>query len=238
MLEAVINDRGLSNVSTIAARVAMPVATAHRQVATLLAQGYLVSIGRGRHMAGPKLRGLVSRIDQKEIFAASAAPFLHELAARARGVVHLGTLEGDMVTYRLKVGRNANALFTRIDMQLEAYCSAIGKILLAHLSEPEREAYIAAGPFIPLTPATITDSARLRAELNEIRDQGFALDRGEIADNLFCVAVPISHGLNEELAAISISRVGKSGAYVNRDQDLIMLRETVRAIERTEHVPE
>ena len=160
-----------------------------------------------------------------------AAPLLHRLAARARSVVQLGTLEGDMVTYRLKTGRGAGALFTRTDMQLEAYCSGIGKALLAHLPLAEREAYLGAGPFVALTPCTITDRSQLRDELERVRAQGFALDRGEIAEDLYCVAVPITVPSRGVIAAISISRLSKDRKLVDHTEDLSLLREAAAAIE-------
>lgn len=115
-----------------------------------MAEGYLAALGGGRHVAGARLLGLLHGLDEKQIIANVAAPLLHELAARVRSVVQLGTFENDMMTYRIKTGRGANALFTRVGMQLEAYCSGMGKVLMAHLPEAEREAYLASGPFVAL----------------------------------------------------------------------------------------
>ena len=81
-----------------------------------------------------------------------------------------------MVTYRIKTGQGAGNLFTRVGMQLEAYCSGIGKMLLAHLPEEQQRAYLAGGPFPALTAKTITQPEALAQELERIRAQGFALD--------------------------------------------------------------
>lgn len=237
MLDAVIDDGGLSNVSDLARACGIPVATAHRQVATLVAEGYLTRSDRGRHLAGPRLRRLIARIDEKQVVAAFAAPLLHRLASKVRSVVQLGTLEGGMVTYRLKTGRGAGRLFTRTDMQLEAYCSGIGKVLLAHLPHAEREAYLAEGPFIALTRATITDSAALRRELDRVREQGFACDRQEVAEDLSCVAVPITSPSSTVVAAISVSRLIRGEDRLDHSADLALLRETAAAIERAAFSP-
>jgi len=205
MLEAVIADGGLSSVSGLARAHAMPVATAHRQIATLVADGFLTPMGGGRHIAGPRLRALLARVDDKQIIAHAAAPLLGRLAARFGGVAQMGTFENDMVTYRVKTGAKAGELFTRVDMQLEAYCSGMGKVLLAYLRPAEREAYLAGGPFVALTPATITRPDALARELAAVALQGYAQDRGEIAPDLFCLAVPIHHPDGGVPAAISLS---------------------------------
>jgi len=207
MLEAVIADGGASSIAALAREAGMPVATAHRQVATLVAAGYLARSAAGAHLPGPKLLGLVHRLDEKQMIARAAAPILHGLALRLGSIAQLGTLENDMVTYRLKTGRGAARLFTRTGLQLEAYCSGIGKVLLAHLPPAERAAYLAAGPFVALTTLTITDPVVLGETLDAIRTCGFASDDGEIAEDLACLAVPIHAPDGRVPAAISVSRL-------------------------------
>ncbi len=231
MLDAVIADDGRSNLAELARNIGMPLATAHRQVTTLVAEGYLTASGRGRHVAGARLLGLLHRLDEKQIIANVAAPLLHELAARVRSVVQLGTFENDMVTYRIKTGRGASALFTRIGMQLEAYCSGIGKVLLAHLPEAEQEAYLAGGPFVALTERTIIDPARLRQELDVVRAQGFAIDDEEVAPGLRCMAVPLRNGDGKVLAAISVSQALASRAVLQDAPLLQLMSEAARVIE-------
>lgn len=231
MLEAVIADDGCTSVAGLARQIGMPMATAHRQVTTLVAEDYLTASGGGRHVAGARLLGLLHRLDEKQIIANVAAPLLHGLAARVRSVVQLGTFENDMVTYRIKSGRGANALFTRVGMQLEAYCSGMGKVLLAHLPEAEREVYLAGGPFVALTERTIVDPARLREELEAVRVQGFAIDDEEIAHGLRCLAVPLRRSDGKVLAAISVSQAVSSRHRLDDTPLLALLTETALAIE-------
>jgi len=232
MLEAIIADGGERSVSAIARAIGMPIATAHRQVATLVAENYLTPAGNGRHIAGTRLLGLLHRLDEKQVIANVAAPVLHDLASQVRSVVQLGTFENDMVTYRIKTGRGASGLFTKVGMQLEAYCSGIGKALLAHLPEDQLHTYLANGPFVPLTGNTITDPAALAEELERVRQTGMAVDNGEITESLYCIAAPIRMADGRVPAAISISRTMAQidPAYEAEVQTLLL--NAARTIER------
>ena len=231
MLEAIIAEGATRSVASIARDLGVPVATAHRQVVSLIADGYLARHGRGFHVAGPRLLRLLGQLDEKQVIANCAAPVLHRLAGNLRCVVQLGTLEGDMVTYRIKTGEGAGDLFTRVGMQLEAYCSGIGKVLLAWLPDGAREAYLTTGPFPPLTPRTITDPGALRRELARVRTQGFAMDDGEIAEGLHCVAVPVCSADGRVLAAISASRSSAQAGAIPSDAILADIRFAAAEIE-------
>ncbi|AEG51086.1 transcriptional regulator, IclR family [Sphingobium chlorophenolicum L-1] len=231
MLEEVVADGGQSNVSTLARSADIPVATAHRQVTTLVEEGYLTPVGRGRHVAGARLLRLLQRLDEKQLIVNVAAPVLHRLAVRVRTIVQLGTLENEMVTYRLKIGQGAAELFTQVGMQLEAYCSGMGKVLLANLPREERDAYLANGPFVPLTPRTIIDADALARELDLVAGQGYAIDDGEIVEDLTCAAVPIRRPDGGVPAAISVSQ-SVTGRRISQEDLLDLLRATAREIEQ------
>jgi DNA-binding IclR family transcriptional regulator len=230
-LEAIILDGGHSNVSAIARSLGMPVATAHRQVTTLVAEGYLKATTGGRHIAGARLLSLLQRVDEKQLIANAAAPVLHRLAMRIGCVVQLGTFESDMVTYRIKTGHGAKALFTKVGMQLEAYCSGMGKVLLAHLPDDQLRAYLAAGPFVALTANTITDPARLGEELGHVRTTGYAIDDGEIVEGLFCIAVPVHAPDDSVPAAVSVSQMDEPARCKPLERNLPQLFAAAAEIE-------
>jgi DNA-binding IclR family transcriptional regulator len=233
MLEAILADREGRSVATIAQDTGLPGATAHRQVTTLVAERFLARLPGGRLGPGPRLLSLLQMVDEKQVIVAAAAPVLHRLASEVGSIVQLGTLENDMVTYRIKTGRGAKNLFTRTGLQLEAYCSGIGKVLLAHLPEPQRRIYLAAGPFVALTRHTITDPAVLAMALDHVRVQGFATDQGEIAEDLECLAVPICQPDGRVPAAISVSRLTGRGRKQTPDDILLLLRTAAQEIATT-----
>lgn len=228
MLEAILRNASC-NISEIARVAGVPIATAHRQVVTLLDERYLTRLDDGKYSAGTRLLNLVALVDEKQIVANTAAAFLHELANEMDCVAQLGTLEEDMVTYRIKTGHGASGLFTKVDMQLEAYCSALGKVLLAWLPDAERAAYLSTGPFPGLTRQTITDPSLLEFELTGVRERGFAIDDGEIVETLFCVAVPIRKPDGTVPAAISASTL--QGRRDDKDRIVAMLQSAAENIE-------
>ena len=230
LLEAILADREGRSVPAIAESLGLPRATAHRQVATLVAEQFLVRMPGGRVGAGPRLLALLHLVDEKQVIVAAAAPLLHRLAERLGCLVQLGTLENEMVTYRVKTGTGAGDVFTRVGMQLEAYCTGIGKVLLAHLPAAEREAYLATGPFPALTLRTITEPSILREELASVREHGFARDNEEIAEGMVCVAVPVASPGGTVLAAISATRSTGEAARLPDETVLAALRQAAAEV--------
>lgn len=229
-LELIVRSGPVRTVTSIADELGQPVATVHRQVRTLVEAGFLARLHNGRHAPGPRLAAMVRHVDEAELAVGVAAPVLADLACRLGSVMQLGTFENDMVTYRVKAGRGSASLFTRVGMQLEAYCSGIGKVLLAHLPSDARESYLASGPFPALTPRTIVDPAQLRDELVRVRERGYAIDDGEIAPGLRCIAVPVTHPDGRVLAAISASGRVRSGAARADEETRAALGEAAAAI--------
>lgn len=178
--------------SALAAAAGLPLSTAHRLLTGLTHAGFIVPVGRGRYVAGPTLRRLARpENDANRILVQVAAPILASLSRRTRRVCHLGVLEDGMMTYLIKEGDIQDQTLSRQGMQLEAYCTGLGKALLAHLSEAKRNEYLSSGTFVPLTPRTLTTPATLSAEFERIRRNGYALDVQEIVQGLVCIAVPL-----------------------------------------------
>lgn len=204
VIEAVRACPGLG-VAAIAGHSAIPFSTTHRLLGILAERGWVVAAQRGRYLLGPKALALGQALPFADLLGAVARPELARLAARCKGHAHLGILENDMVTYLVKRSHGRARLHSREGQQLEAYCSGVGKILLAGLEPAERERYLAGGGFVALTPATITDPVELAEHLRVVGEQGWAADMGEIAPDLFCLAVPVPIAGSGLPAAMSIS---------------------------------
>jgi IclR family acetate operon transcriptional repressor len=203
LLQAIGRGHGNVTLTAIAAELALPLSTAHRLAATLEAQGFILREKRGYYHLGLRLLSLAAEADFNTILARVSRPFLRELAKTTRQTVHLGVFEGDMVTYLVKQG--GRKVFTQSGMQLEAYCTGIGKCLLANLPRAEAEHYLSGGPFIRLTPTTITEPDDLRRELQIINKRGYAIDDAEMDENLKCIALPLHDDKGRVRAALSVT---------------------------------
>ena len=185
-------------------RVDMPKASCHRLVQTLEEVGAIVRGPNGRYRLGMLLLSLSKNVASKELLCEIGSPILRDVAVRLNLTVHLGMLESGMVFYITKVSTPTSfPSHTRSGSYLEAYCSGLGKVLLAALPEDELEGFILEGDLVALTPNTITDRNALRIELEGVRRRGFAFDDCESRADTCCVAVPLHDADGNVIAAIS-----------------------------------
>ena len=163
----------------------------------------------------------------------TATPFVHALWKRHGESTYLGILKEDKLLYiqhfdSIQDVRIAGTLGGSYDL----YCSAPGKVMLAHASDAYIEEYLSL-PRTQRTVNTITDSDALRSELCQIREQGYALDREEFGNGIICIAAPIFDASQKAIAA-----VGCSMSTVNASVDNILticgydVIETAREISR------
>jgi DNA-binding IclR family transcriptional regulator len=185
-------------------RVDMPKASCHRLVQTLEEVGAIVRGPNGRFRLGMLLLSLSKNVASKELLCEIGSPILRDVAVRLNLTVHLGMLESGMVFYITKVSTPTSfPSHTRSGSYLEAYCSGLGKVLLAALPEDELEGFILEGDLVALTPNTITDRNALRIELEGVRRRGFAFDDCESRADTCCVAVPLHDADGKVIAAVS-----------------------------------
>lgn len=194
----------IHSISALARQIKMPRSTAYRIAATLERSGLVTRLRRGYYLPGPSLMRLARPDNTPRVLKAIGRPIIKKLATHTGCTAHVGVFENGMVTYLLKAGRAAQTIFTREGTQLEAYCTGIGKVLLAALPVSVREDYLKSGPFIQLTANTLTDPQKLRSALTFVADRGYAEDDAEMDSDLRCLAVPVRSG-GEVIAAVSIS---------------------------------
>jgi len=225
-----MEDKGRTPLAALAHQAALPVPTAHRLVLAFERKGLIARAARGRYIAGMRLAELVP--DWRLILIQASRAPLRRLALDQRCTAHLGILEGDMVTYLIKEGGTDTDLFTREMMQFEAYCTGIGKVLLGGVEKSVLDRYLSGGPFVRMTPATLTEPARIRAAVEAAAVAGHAFDDAEMAEGLYCAAVPIRDPRGRTIAAISLSSSAAKAANVPLTSLVPSLTETAQALER------
>lgn len=232
LLDRIILDQGRRPAHEIGRQLELKRATVYRMVKTLEEYGQLRACQRGHYVAGRRILHMLASVDRHRVYAELARPLIRKLAKAVGHTIHLGALEGDMTTYLVKEGRADDALLTREDMQLESYCSGIGKVLLAHLPETDQECYLSGGPFVRLTQNTIVDPDELRDHLKSVRASGYAIDDREIAPDLCCLAVPIVQPDRCVTLALSVSSIDQGKFEKSRDALLRKLTQTAEQIAR------
>ena len=230
LLGLVISDGGRNPLSTLAEAAGLPESTTHRILGSLQRQGFVARAGRGAYLPGPALMRLGQVRSLSEVLRDISRPVLKGIAKRTGLTAHLGVFEGDMVTYLVKVEGETTVL-TREDMQLEAYCSGIGKVLLASLPQSSLAHYLSGGPFVRLTPNTLIDPIDLAHALDNVRAQGFAMDNSEIVIGLQCVAAPVRADNGEVCCAISLSGPSDRTTRAILRDDLPVLLEAAEQIQ-------
>ena len=137
-----------------------------------------------------------------------------------------------MVTYIAKVcAPTSLSPHTRLGSQLEAYCSGLGKVLLAALPQDQLDSFIMDGDLVALTPYTITDRTVLRAELQKVRARGYAVDDREIRADMRCLAVPIHDADGRVVAAMSATDHAERMVESRQTEVCTALQEASRALE-------
>lgn len=187
-------------------RTGLSEACAHRLMKTLEEIGAVVRDRRGCYRPGMVLATLSKDVAVGDLIRATSEDLLTGLAARLKGVVHVGVLHNGMVNYAAKLGEAVRVpIPSRVGARQEAYCSALGKVLLAGMPAQELEDFLYDGDFVALTPQTITTVSSLRSELAAVRQRGYAVDNREVFQTIVCVGAPIRDPLGNIAAALSFA---------------------------------
>ncbi|HEY8487214.1 MAG TPA: IclR family transcriptional regulator, partial [Limnochordales bacterium] len=194
-------------VTEVSRALRIPKSSAHALLATLCRVGLLRKTPQNRYRLGWRVLALTQVLLDSTEFRAEALPAMQRLVARFGETVHLAVLEDGQVVYveKLEGTRAVRVAVSRVGARLPAHCSAVGKVLLAHQPWEKVEAVAALHGLPALTPNTITSLERLRAELQRVREQGFAYDHEEVMPDLCCVAAPIRDHSGAVVAAMSLS---------------------------------
>lgn len=209
-----------------------PKATLYRLVQTLVSQGMLgYDDERQTYALGIRLVGLAHAAWRQSSLAPIARPFLDALAAESGETVHLAQLDNGQVLYVDK--RNAAKpieMFSQAGKVGPAYCTGVGKAMLAFLKEPDLARAIEKQAFYRYTHATLTSLEALRRELAEIREQGVAFDREEHEPGIICIAAPIHSRKSGPMGAVSITTSTQHKSLSDLEIHRPLLDETARKI--------
>ncbi|MET9110013.1 IclR family transcriptional regulator [Streptomyces zhihengii] len=209
ILELFLDGDGTLSAPDIVRRLQLPRTTVHELLTTLAARSYIVPVeGRqGRYRLGVRTYQLGSRYAEQLDLAREGQEVARTVADTCGETVHLAVLDGVDVLYIAKAdSTHAVRMVSAAGRSLPAHCTAVGKMLLASLPEAELDARLPeGGELVGMTPNSITDPVRLRAELAGIRAAGTALESMESNADVSCVAAPVRDRAGRVVAALSVS---------------------------------
>ena len=207
-------------VSELARRSDLSKSTAFRLLGMLQRSGAVERAGNSYRL-GPLIQQLSStqEFTQQNALRDTLTPFLADLYELTGQTVHLGTLHGTDVVYLNKLyGHLQVRSPSRIGGRAPAYCTGVGKMLLAYDADAADK--VMNSELHAWTPHTLTTPEALQEELSQIRSKSLAFDREEILVGLTCIAGPVMGPDGRPIAAFSIS--GPVGKFVPEDQANIL----------------
>jgi IclR family KDG regulon transcriptional repressor len=199
-------DSALS-LTDISSKVQLNKSTSYRLLQTLVNNGFMEqSLQTGKYRLGVATLALGDAFLRQNDLCQRAHEALVQLRNSCGETVHLAVLEGSEVVYLDKLpGLHAIGLMSsRVGGRSPAYCTGVGKVLLAYKTNEVIIPADTSRNFKIFTPHTITTQEGLNAELKKIRQNGYGIDSEEHEIGVACIAGPIFDHLGI-LAAISVS---------------------------------
>lgn len=198
--------RGPKTLDQLAETIDVHKSTVLRLLRTLETRRFVQRADVRHYRLGTALFDLANRALEDRDVRRSVAPALRSLNELTGHTVHLASYEGGEAVYIDKYdGRHSVRMYSRIGRRAPLHCTAVGKVLLCELPEPDRRAVVETMEYPKLTANTITNARDYLVELDRVRGQGYALDNAEHEDFIHCAAAPIRAGDGAVVAAVSVS---------------------------------
>jgi IclR family pca regulon transcriptional regulator len=245
ILAAFRSGRPLLGVSELGREVGLSRSTAHRYVATLAALGYLQQDAASKKYAlGPRVLDLgFSAINSMELREV-AAPHLRRLSDETGYTVNMAILDGLDIVYvdrcrSSRAGQREIDLNLHVGSRLPAYCTSLGKVLLAFLPPDDIEERLGQIEFTRRGPNTLTSRTALAQELKRVREAGFAVNNEELAYGLRSIAAPVISHEHVAVAAINLAVHSSmvSSTDLGRNLSPVLLRAAADISARLGHRP-
>jgi IclR family pca regulon transcriptional regulator len=231
ILDCFSAERPQLGIAVLADQLNMTRSTTHRYAATLVALGYLEQDHARQYRLAPRVADLGLALLDSMTLRRDAREPLRRLRVETGRTVSMAILDGGQIRYveRLRgwrQGQHAADLDLGLAARQPAHSTAMGKVLLAYLPDPQREGAIAELELARHGPNTITSKDALRTELQRVRKAGLAVNDEEQAPGLRSIAAPV---LDEEGLALAALAVTAPCEAFSRKQLLVQLGPAVEA---------
>jgi IclR family transcriptional regulator, acetate operon repressor len=207
VLDALDVSRAHSRLGDIAERARLPKSTTHRILRRLVDRGYARAEGEGVYVLGPRVLTMAGDMLHGLDATAVARPVLRALHAEVGHTVHFAMRSDDEAVYLDKLADPdlPYQFASRVGGRIPLHCTSIGKALLAAMPPAEARATLARSELVRRTPNTLVAGEAIRADLELVRERGFAIDDEENERNIRCVGSAVLDHLGAPTHAISVS---------------------------------
>jgi len=207
ILDFMLEKNTFVSILEISQKLDMSTSTIHRILDTLKFWGYVEQDPQTQaYGLGFRLVELGTAKLRQIDWLKESASLVKELRDLTQETVHLSILtDGEVLCLMKEESSRTIKMSSYVGKRGPLHCTASGKVLLAHLCEEERKQIIEGKGLVRFTESTIIDERELDKELEEIRIQGFAVDRGEHEEEVNCIAAPVRNHNGEVIAALSLA---------------------------------
>src|SRR5271154_5980168 len=198
---------GEAGLPELSAAMKLHKTTTHRIAHVLESRGLLRrGLDSNRYRLGLRLYDLGCQALDHLNIRDEARPLMTRVALEVGETVHLALLDRSEVLYIERAeSQRSLAMGSKLGARNPVYCTALGKAILANISEAEVEQILSTCRMEARTRNTITNVLALKRELEKIRERGYAIDNEEIEDGVRCIAAPILNARSRAVAAVSVS---------------------------------
>lgn len=207
LLQAVADRPGGIGLADLSALVGLHTSTAFHLAKTLVRLGFLIQDGENkRYRVGSRLFAMAAGALNDNTLLVLGMPVLERLSNSTGEASHLAVRSRqDIVLVARMAATGMLQMSERTGLTRPPHATAIGKVLLAFMTEAERVRLVADLPLPQITPHTITDPDLLLRELGTVAQHGIAHDRCEFDAEVRCLAMPVRDFTGRCIAAIGIS---------------------------------
>lgn len=212
--------------SQVAREAGLTRAGARRFLHTLVTTGYAAESGRLFRLT-PRLLSMARSFVGGASLWRFAEPFMQDVSDRLNESCSAAILSGEDVVYVARVaGRRIMSVGLHVGTRLPAYCTSMGRVLLAGLPEAELQAFLENATLASRTPVTVTDVAQLSAIIKASVKQGFSIVDEELETGLCSIAVPVRDTTGRIVAAVNVSTQAGRRSHLELETEVLPVLKT------------
>ena len=215
--------RGRLTIAQLAQRTGIPRAAARRCLYTLAKLGYVATEDGRTYALRPRILALGHAYLSSTPLATAVQPLLDQLSSELHESSSMAVLEADEILYiaRSSTTTRLMSIDLGIGSRLPAYCTSMGRALLAGLSPADLDAYLSRAKLTKLTSRTVSEPAELKTVLNAVRRAGFAIVDQELEIGLRSIAVPVTDPSGKVVAAINVGTQSSRVSVAEMEQKFL-----------------